>query len=277
MINKESNGQQFGSRFKDERGNIGVFYSPEEQHRIIDLLDNLLTSEQAPEGYLTAAGLADKVGVAIQTVQKKIDELSTGLDEPQVMGQIFKNELGHLVGFYSPEEQNLIIEALEQVAVGTSIPENAIAFYMAMAGCDMQQGYRPEWLKNPETGRNLEVDIFVDPPGIGIEYDGWRYHQDAGRDIKKDKLAREHGYQIIHIRENGCPNLPEDSVSIERKHNKKDDDLGECIKKCFQILNVSEPDINVARDKKDIMAFMRQRVLDKLDSARTFEKLSVAS
>lgn len=277
MIDEKLSGRQFGSRFKDERGNVAVFYSPEEQRRIMDLLDNLLTSEQAPEGYLTAAGLADKVGVAIQTVQKKIDELSTGFDEPQVNGKVFKNKLGHLADFYSPEEQNLIIEALERVAAGTSIPENAIAFYLEMAGCNMQQGYRPEWLKNPETGRNLELDIFVNPPGIGIEYDGWRYHQDVGRDIKKEQLAREHGCQIIHIRENGCPNLPEGSISIEREQNKKDNDLSECIRRCFKILNVPEPDIDVVRDKKDIMAFMRRKVLGKLDSARTLEELSVAS
>ena len=55
------------------------------------------------------------------------------------------------------------------------------------------------------------------------------------------------------------------------------DQLGECIKSCFEILDIPVPDIDVTRDKKEIMAFMRQRVLDKLDSARTFEELSVAS
>ena len=53
-------------------------------------------------------------------------------------------------------------------------------------------------------------------------------------------------------------------------------DLSECIRKCFEMLGIPVPDINIARDKKDIMAFMRQRVRNKLDSARTFEELSVA-
>lgn len=31
---------------------------------------------------------------------------------------------------------------------------------------------RPNWLKNPETGRNLEIDVYSDKLGIGIEFQG---------------------------------------------------------------------------------------------------------
>lgn len=31
---------------------------------------------------------------------------------------------------------------------------------------------RPNWLKNPKTNRNLEIDLYSDKLGIGIEYQG---------------------------------------------------------------------------------------------------------
>lgn len=34
---------------------------------------------------------------------------------------------------------------------------------------------RPSWLKNPKTGRNLEIDIYSDKLGIGIEYQGYQH------------------------------------------------------------------------------------------------------
>jgi hypothetical protein len=71
--------------------------------------------------------------------------------------------------------------------------------------------------------------------------------------------------------------MPDDSLCVNRRDNSDDNDLNECINKCFEMLDISVPDIDVARDKKDIMAFMRQRALDKLDAATALEELSVVS
>ena len=259
-----------GNKFKDKKGHILTFYSPEECQCIYNSLNYLLSKSEAPDGFLTYNRIADSIGVSDSTIKNVIEELG-------VLGSQYKDGVGRVATFYSPEEQSILLEAIESRRFNVSFPENAAAFYFESVGQRIRQSFRPDWLKNPDTGRNLEIDIFVDPPGIGIEYDGSFYHQNIERDTKKDSIAQESGYHIIHIREDGCPEMPEGSYCIKRKNNHDDTDLGECIKKCFEMLDIPAPDIDVARDKKDIMAFMRQRVLDKLDSARTFEELSVAS
>ena len=188
----------------------------------------------------------------------------------------YKDRAGKIAKFLSTEQQRTICEHLEDIDLGTSIPENAIAFYLAQSDISISQGIRPNWLKNPTTGRNLEIDIHIESLGIGIEYDGHYYHQDVERDIRKDNIAQKSNYRIIHIRENGCPEMPESSICIKRKNNNDDVDLGECIKKCFEALDIPTPDINIARDKKSIIAFMRQRILNKINLTKKYEELSIA-
>lgn len=263
-----------GSEFADEHGNNRIYYSPEQQEQIRLMIEDYLEKSEPPDGYMPIKKMIEKYGMNRKSLNSIIDELKK---EEKIKGEMFKNGSGRLCYFYSQEELDVILTSVEKRDSCTSIPENTVAYYLVYGGINVQQNIRPDWLKNPDSGRNLEIDIFVDPPGIGIEYDGCFYHQDVGRDIKKDSIAQKSGHRIIHIREDGCPEMPEGSVCINRKNNTDDTDLGECIKKCFETIGIPVPDINVARDKKDIMAFMRQRVLDKLDSARTFEELSVVS
>lgn len=56
---------------------------------------------------------------------------------------------------------------------------------------------RPSWCKNPETGRNLELDVFSEELGIAVEYNGQQhyvndnfFHQ-AGGDYNKQKKRDE--------------------------------------------------------------------------------------
>ncbi|MCR5700427.1 MAG: hypothetical protein K6G49_03325, partial [Candidatus Saccharibacteria bacterium] len=242
------------TEYKDKRGIICSFLSPEQQQQIRDSLDYLISAEKVPDGYLTTRSFAEKINVDKATIGKRVKEL-------QIEGSEYKDERGIICTFLSPEQQSVILESLEDTWAGTSIPENTVAFYFEKAGQNFEQGSHPDWLKNPDSGRNLEIDIFVDPPGIGIEYDGKYWHQNVERDTRKDSIAQESGHRIIHIREDGCPEMPEGSVCIKRKNNNDDIDLGECVKKCFEIIGIPVPDIDVARDKKDIMAFMRQKVL----------------
>ncbi len=46
--------------------------------------------------------------------------------------------------------------------------------------------YRPNWLKNPETGKNLEIDIFYPNLKLAIEYQG--FHHLTNKQIKKDAI-----------------------------------------------------------------------------------------
>jgi hypothetical protein len=79
------------------------------------------------------------------------------------------------------------------------------------------RNYRPIWLKNPATGRAMEIDAYYPPLRLGIEYNGAqhyifpnKFHPDTKkgkedfdstvlRDQLKRRLAEEQGVRIITI------------------------------------------------------------------------------
>lgn len=78
---------------------------------------------------------------------------------------------------------------------------------------------RPDWLKNPETGRNLEIDCYDDDiqtnfgKGLAIEVDGAQHFQmtsyfhnspkdfinQVKRDRLKDKICNERGVLLVRV------------------------------------------------------------------------------
>ena len=72
---------------------------------------------------------------------------------------------------------------------------------------------RPNFLKNPKTNRNLELDLYNDTLKIAIEYNGIqhyeyteRFHKTYGdfrrqqeRDILKKQLCKDHGVFLIVV------------------------------------------------------------------------------
>lgn len=72
---------------------------------------------------------------------------------------------------------------------------------------------RPSWLINPETKRNLEIDIYNDKLGIGVEFQGYqhytfpnKYHktkEEFNKQIERDKYklnkCNELGIFLIRI------------------------------------------------------------------------------
>ena len=69
-------------------------------------------------------------------------------------------------------------------------------------GTEIVKNFRPDWLKNPDTGCNLEIDFFIPHIKIAIEIQGPHHYDDVVQ-IKKDKLKRtlleKHGVKLIEL------------------------------------------------------------------------------
>ncbi len=254
-----------GQDFRDKSGHINIHYSPESCDQIKNHLESFISFPEAPEGYLTISGLEKLLDFSRGPIERAIYTL-------KIEGKEYKGKSGRIEILFSPEQQAEISEAVERNFYGSSIPENTVAFYFEQVGLNIQQDIRPNWMKNPETGRSLEIDIYIEndnppPPGIGIEYDGSHFHQDPERDIKKNSLARQHGIEIIHIRERDCPELPDDIPCINRQ-GYNNHDLADCIGQCFAMLGIPLPEtgINIPRDQSEIYSFMDARGIRNIDN-----------
>jgi hypothetical protein len=72
---------------------------------------------------------------------------------------------------------------------------------------------RPDWLKNPLSGRNLELDLYNEELKLGVEYDGiqhkeynskWHgnkeeFDDQVLRDKMKNKLCKKNGVTLIRV------------------------------------------------------------------------------
>lgn len=68
-------------------------------------------------------------------------------------------------------------------------------------------------LNYPLSSLSLDIYISVGGVGIDIEYDGWYYHQNKQRDLKRDMYIRSNGIKIIRIRSGGL--LPTQNELID--------------------------------------------------------------
>lgn len=73
-----------------------------------------------------------------------------------------------------------------------SIPQGILYYYIHNYFEDAEKNYRPNWLKNDETGLNFELDIWIPSLKIGIEYDGVAWHNEkTSRTERKKNLIVE--------------------------------------------------------------------------------------
>lgn len=81
----------------------------------------------------------------------------------------------------------------------TSFPEQAIFYYIQKAFPDTMNGNKDNI--------GMELDIYIPSLNIAIEYDGYAWHKDIKKDLKKNNLCAEKGIKIIRVREKGCPTI----------------------------------------------------------------------
>ena len=97
---------------------------------------------------------------------------------------------------------------------------------------------RPDWLCNPETGKNMELDGYNDSVKIGFEYNGeqhytfpnrwhkykWEFDKQVERDRLKDKLCTQHHIFLIKIPYtisiNNIPKYIDDQLKIYNSKRK---------------------------------------------------------
>lgn len=82
-----------------------------------------------------------------------------------------------------------------------------------ITGNPVQRNIRPPFLRNPSSGRNLELDCYDPLRKIGVEYDGVQHYKypnpfhrtrrefeaQQKRDALKDELCRKNGIKLIRV------------------------------------------------------------------------------
>lgn len=93
------------------------------------------------------------------------------------------------------------------IANNYSLPQTLVYFFIHKFFPDAISNYRPSWLRNSVTSANLELDIWLPSRRVGIEYDGYRFHnEETQKTITKAKLIAESNEitKIITILERGA-------------------------------------------------------------------------
>ena len=132
----------------------------------------------------------------------------------------------------------------------TSFPEQAVYYYVKLEFSDATNGDRD--------AIGMELDVYVPSLKIAIEYDGYAWHRNTEKDIRKNMLCKNNGVKIIRVREYGCPALDEDDCcKIIRVLPNNREDLSRVILEICNVLGFVA-DINLNRDEPLIMALYQK-------------------
>ena len=88
-----------------------------------------------------------------------------------------------------------------------SFPELVVYESLKKYFKDVKRCYRPSWLINPDTGKRMEIDIWIPSAKAGIEYDGIAWHSKESARSENKAKAIESSPQIVElftILEAGC-------------------------------------------------------------------------
>lgn len=133
----------------------------------------------------------------------------------------------------------------------TSFPEQAIYYYVSKVFEDAVNG--------DKSTIGMELDIFIPSLMTAIEYDGYAWHKDAKKDLRKNALCTQNGMKIIRVREIGCPSLNVDKhCTIIGVQSNSREDLSRALLDLCNALGFAS-DINLNRDEPLIMALYQKR------------------
>lgn len=132
-----------------------------------------------------------------------------------------------------------------------SFPEKAIHYYVSKAFADAVPN-----TSGPDDclGRRT-LDLYIPSINTGVEYDGYYWHQDVERDIKKDSICEKNGVKVIRIREDGCPSYETSATLIRREKPFDSKSLDDAINSLLSELG-KEVDVDTERDTDAISRLM---------------------
>ena len=149
-------------------------------------------------------------------------------------------------------------------ARGTSFPEQCFFFYTKKCYPDAVNSYK-ELFDN-----GMELDIYIPSIRTGIEYDGifWHDNNALPREEKKYQICKEKQVRLFRIKEGTFTGFSENADRIWYIPKKCDNaQLDLYIKDFLKLLtffSTDLPDVNVARDKTEILEYKTLRLEDSL-------------
>ena len=151
-------------------------------------------------------------------------------------------------------------------ARGTSFPEQCFFYYIKKFYPDAMNRYR-EIFDN-----SMELDVYIPSIKTGIEYDGIFWHdksaQAQAREEKKYRICRKNNVRLFRIKEGeftGFSDISDRTWYIPKKHDYQllDFYITDFLKH-LTFYSSKLPDVNVARDKTEILEYKTLRIEDSL-------------
>lgn len=142
----------------------------------------------------------------INSYLREVDRKSKNNKNKHVRTYLLKCEEGHEYA----KPTNKISEGCPQCSAKTFVGQERVRLILETHFKLPFNKIRPDWLKNPITGRNLELDGYNAKLNIAFEYQGRQhnsndtefggdYEKQKERDIYKKEICKQHGIQLIHI------------------------------------------------------------------------------
>ena len=123
----------------------------------------------------------------------------------------------------------------------TSFPEYAIEYYLKKYGLDVIHIYK-------ELG--YELDIYIPPNKIAIEYDGYLWHKNkVKKDLEKNQKCKTDGIKLYRIREGLSP-LNDSSIDYIVQKGQRD--LPQILREVLNEIIGTYVDVNLERDAIEI-------------------------
>ena len=91
-----------------------------------------------------------------------------------------KSKLAKLVVFYVKIEKDseAVSDRSTNMSYCEDIFEKALKLILK-SSVKVKRNYRPNWLKNPETGKSLELDFYIPEINLGFEIQGQHHFTDS--------------------------------------------------------------------------------------------------